>query len=632
MLVGPALRHINPGGVVVSRQVLPIAEDCCDGECLVAADGAPVWPVRSDDDCAALELLTTVFGGRLERVPAGKGVARRLSKEDVVALGPDADSAALLHAHLTRRRFRTALDLDTLKQTMCPAVVVTTPEHLSIELLEWLYSHDGRSAPGIICGERGEPLRKQVLVRAAAAALCGPLKVARSDIFPTLPIGAIRGQGFEVLGSESPASERREALARGAGVLTIMTHSDGVDAFMGTDLSVCAMEQMANDISLPAAPRCRLTAFCHRHETPVSQAVRSGAVFPPEAIAARVFVWDVCFGVMPTGSPVDPRWGIGVRLLESAGIGAILTTWRIVLSSPERVRRVSRAVASGVPVGIAVARFNASRVSRARHHRICLLGDPRVRLPAARVQERAPARPKRLRHSTAAESEQLPQVALLRLCMTDAKLRAASGPRGMFASRALEAIEGFEVAASKGVPIAALDPQLGNEMRAAVLDYALSRGKLLENWTPFARSFRVTTSRPCPVCDRQAETLQAVMRPSRVYARRLVLCALCGVLEDAPKTSDIRMELDGRCLRLRGHLPQERWAAGAVIVSSYPADSIQVMWPAMSDGTLAPSVELPSRWPPGPLRISTVIVWDATFAVISRMARDAGTFAVEATP
>lgn len=612
--------------------VLPVAEHS-DGECLIAADGAPVWPLGSEDNWAAVERVATVFGGQLQRVPARKGTARHLSKEAVVALGADADSAALLYAHLTQRRFRTALNLDTLKQSECPSIVVTTPEHLSIELLDWLYNRSGRSAPGIICGDAGARLRRQVLVRAAAATLCGPLNIIRSDVFPTTSIAAIRKPGFEILGSEASASERHLAVARGAGVLTIMTHCDGVDAFMGADLTLCGMEQMPNDISDSEAPWCRLTGFCHRHNIPVSQVIGSATLFPPEEIAARVFVWDVCWGVMPVGSWVDPRWGIGVRLMDSAAIGAILTTWQIVMSSPEHANRLSRMIAAGVPIGVAVARFNASRESRMRHHRMCLLGDPRVQLPVVPVQQPPPARPKRSQIRQPTDSEQIKQLALLRLSMADAKQRTSHGPRAMFAAKALEAVEAFETAVSKGVPVAALHPQLGNNMRSAVLDYALSRGKLLENWMPFMRSCRAKAPRPCPVCNRKADTLEAIMRPPGVYPRRLVICALCGVVEDAPTGSSMRIELASRHIHLHGILPQERWATGVVIGSSYPTDSVQMIWPATSEGTLAPSVELPETWPAGPLRISTVIVWDTTFAVLSLGARDSktgGTFNIEA--
>jgi hypothetical protein len=205
----------------------------------------------------------------------------------------------------------------------------------------------------------------------------------------------------------------------------------------------------------------------------------------------------------------------------------------------------------------------------------------------------------------------------------------------MFASKAVqavEAVEAFETAVLKGVPIAALHPRLGNNMRSAVLDYALSRGKLFENWMPFMRISRAMAPRPCPVCNRKADTLEALMRPPGVYARRLVICPICGVVEDVPVGSDIRMELTGRRLHLHGTLPQHRWVAGIVIQSSYLVESIQLMWPATGHGTLAPSAELPERWPAGPLRISTVIVWDTTFAVISRTARDqraGGTFTIE---
>ncbi len=206
--------------------------------------------------------------------------------------------------------------------------------------------------------------------------------------------------------------------------------------------------------------------------------------------------------------------------------------------------------------------------------------------------------------------------------MADAKHRAPQSPRAVLAARALDAIEAFETTASKGVPIAALPPQLGNEMRLAILEYAMSRGKLLENWMPFTCSYQAAAPRRCPVCGRRADTIEAAMHPPGVSARRLVLCAICGVLEDAPVTSDIAIELAGRHLRLHGTLPQQRWAASILLASSDPADSVQVMWAAASDGTPASSMELPQRWPSGPLRVSAVIIWDTSFAVISRMARD----------
>jgi hypothetical protein len=658
---------------------LPVA-NASEGEHLVSADGAPVWPLQGSDDVAAVQRIAAVFRGNLAWIPASAGTAEPLSSEYVVALGADADAAASLHAHLTRRRCRIAESFDALVLTERPSVVVTTPEHLTAELLDWLYCQTRRSAPGVICGGRGVPLLRQVLVRAAAATICGPLTLARTEIFPTITASGLP----EILGSEATAVERRQALAGQAGVLTIMTHSDGVDAFLGADLSVCARGRDPSGVGLSAAPRCALTEFCHRHEITVAQAVASGATFPADDIAARLLVWDVCFGVMPSGSVVDPAWGIGARLLDSAGIGAVLTTWQITLSSPAYAHQVTDAIASGVPAGVVVARFNASRKAREHHHRMCLLGDPRVRLPSLDVPERATtrtARPSPALAKTPNEIQQaasgvvvarfnasrearehhhrmcllgdprvrlpsldvserattrtagpsptlaktpneIQQAALLRLCMVDAKGNAPKGPRAAFAAQALDAIEAFEVAVTKGTPIADLDPSLGHKMRAAVLQYALAHGKLLENWIPFARSLRAATPTLCPVCRRRTDTLHVVMRPPGVTPRRLTLCPICGVLEDAPATSDVGFDLDGRTLRLCGEFPRERWTAAVLIGSSYPADSIQLMWPTLDDGAPAPFLELPPIWPPGPLRLSVFIMWDANFAVVSRMARD----------
>jgi hypothetical protein len=608
------VRHADP------QTLLPVAADC-DGRPLVTGDGRPVWPLRDDDDRVALEHLATVFGARLDRRRAEVGAARDLSDEVVVGLGPESESAAVLYAHLTRRRSRSVRDLDALKRRGRPSVLVATPARLTHELLEWLYGGSDESAPGIICGDAGAPLRRQVLLRAAAAALCGPVDVLRSNVFPTLSMGTIRERGCEVLGAQSSAAERHRALEGGAGVLTVMTHSDGVDAFMGADLTLCAMSGAANDrANLSTAPRCRLTGFCHRHEMPVSEARKSGALFAPEKIAARVFVWDVCFGVMPTHSFVDPRWGIGRRLLDSASVGAIVTTWRIVLDSPDQIARLSDTLASGAPVGTAVARFNASRIPRGRRHRLCLLGDPRVRVPVTPVRARLAAGP--MPRRTAADDGRLAQAALLRLSMVDAKERAPRGPRSVLPAKALESVEAYEGAAARGAPVDDVEREHGDDMRTAVLDYAMARGKLLEAWMPFVRDFRAAKSRGCPVCGRRADTVHATLQPPRIYTRRLVLCPICGVMEDAPTTSRIRMDLVGKRVRLEGALPRHRWAAGVLVQSSYQSDALQVKWPAANDGTPAPAVDLPDRWPPGPLRLSAFVVWDATFAVFSRMTRD----------
>jgi hypothetical protein len=611
---------IDPTGFLI-----PIIINAGEGEHFVAADGSPVWPLHDADDVATIERIAEVLGGRLSWVPASPGTSLPLSSEFVVALGTDAGIAARLYAHLTRRHCLIAEDLNGLMGIGRPSVVVTTPTQLTAELLDWLYARTRKLAPGVVCGDASAPLLRQVLVRAAAATFSGPLRIDRTEIYPTLPGSSIS----RILGSEATVTERRRALADGAGVLTVMTHSDGVDAFLGAGLSVCARNRDSSDLRLAGAPRCGLTAFCHRHEMPVDQALGSGTIFASDEIAARVLVWDVCFGVMPSGSVVDPPWGIGTRLLASAGIGAVLTTWQITLSNPAYAHQVTDAIAGGMTVGAVVADFNASREARDHHHRMCLLGDPRVRLPCrdpcVRVTPRAgAARPYAKLPPPPKAPNEIPQAALLRLCMLDAKKNAPEGTRARLAAMALDAIKAFEVVVTKGVSITDIDPGLGNNMRLAVLKYALARGKLLENWIPHALSLRAAAPTLCPVCRRLADALYVKMRMPGVTGRCLIFCPICGVLEDVPATTKIGFELDGRTLRLHGMLPLERWMAAVLIGSSYPADSVKLMWPSRDDGAPASILELPPTWPPGPLRLSVFIMWDTNFAIISRMVRDSG--------
>jgi hypothetical protein len=593
--------------------------DRSDTDFLITAAAEPAWPARSDAEISGLTRLASVFGSVVKRVDATPG-ALNGGPEEVVALGLDAEEPGRLYAHLSVRTFRLARTLDALVDRALPAVVVTTPDHLTIELLDALYPESARQAPGIVCGEPGPALRRQVLLRSAAAALGGPVSGPRVDFFPTIGLDVMRAGHHEVLGGRASVAARRDALTRGAGVVAVMTHCDGVDAFLGEGLAVCAMDRVPPNANERFAPRCRITGLCHRHERTMADAYDSAAILTPEAIAARVLVWDVCFGVMPIGSTVDPGWGIGARLVDSAAVGAILTTWQIVLSSPEHSARMSRDVARGVPVGRVLARFNRSQTSRERRHRMCLLGDPRVRLPRRDSPLAQPAS-ERTRATRRVRPPASSETLLLRLCMSEAAARDPGKTVSAAAQRAREAIERVEWDTWKGAPGGGLSGPLGNAMRAEVLEYAYCRGKLLEAWMPYARSLRAVARSTCTACGRPTDVIKATMRPPGVADRRISICPLCGVVEDVPLSFDLRIELSGLAVKVHGQMPRHCWTGGVLLASSLQADHVRVAWPRDLDQAPSTAADLPSRWPIGPLRLSAIFIWDAQFAVLSRMTR-----------
>lgn len=599
--------------------------------CIVSKEGLPVWPISDEQARIAIERIAQLFASSLKLVDA-KPIERESifanenngnSEEIVVALGEGCHTYARLYAHLTQRKLQIVPHAKVLRSEVNPSVVVTSPEYLSVELLEQLYSHSDESAVGIICSEPGPKLLRQVLVRSAAAKLSGPLKMIRKDLYPTLPLGAIKRAGFQILGSHTSVTDRRQAITEGVGVLTIMTHSDGVDAFMGPKLTVCVMNQELSNSHTHTAPQCRLSGICHRHSMSVEQVLESNLTLKPESITARVLIWDVCFGIMLKESFVDPSYGIGQRLLDSANLGAIISSWGIIISSPDQHRDISRWIASGVPAGVAVARFNRSRASRLKRHRMCLLGDPKVRLPITVSQQQIqPSLVSRKKRQCVSDRVQIQQLALLRLCMADAKRRNPKGSLGEAATLALESIGEFELEAVRTSPMEALNSPFGKSMHEAVICYVQTRGKLVESWMPFTQKLQAAKALYCPVCCRQASFLKATMKLTGVLARQIVICPVCGVVEDAPIDWKVSISLLGRRIYLDGDVLGPAVTAGIVISPSNHAESIKILWPIDDQGGLKSYAELPGRWPLGPLRISVIIMRNTNLAVVSRMARE----------
>src|SRR5262249_46838683 len=151
-------------------------------------------------------------------------------------------TAGELYAHLTRRRYCAVKDRDALRVLSRLAVVVTTPSHLVSDLLEQLYARNSRTAaPGIICAADPEGLRKQVLTRAASALLCGPASFPWIDFHPLVALNSMIFDDREIYGGKATERDVLAALGKGAGVLTVVTHSDGIDAMILPTLSLCPL-------------------------------------------------------------------------------------------------------------------------------------------------------------------------------------------------------------------------------------------------------------------------------------------------------------------------------------------------------------------------------------------------------
>lgn len=348
---------------------------------VVYQNGRPVWPVRGTKDREDLAQLAKVFGTRVVNVSAREGRSAR-GKELVVGLGPESYDAAALYSHLTTRKLQLTADArDGILSSRLRGVVITTSEMLTFELLDRLFGDPlVDSLAGIIVANNSEELHRQVLFRSAASVLRGRLREPRIDINATLPVGNLRQRKKRVLGQYCSPKEIRRAIGAGAGLLNIMTHSDGVDAFFGAT-TLCPIQSLADFKWGPRPPKCVVRGVCHRHDITLGQAMRAKFLLRPSEVAARLLVFHTCRGVLPADSLVDPEWGLLRQLLSSPKVGAVATTWEIVGLVAGDLERVARQLDHRLPAGKALARFANNPAVRLRKPRFCLFGDPRLILP-----------------------------------------------------------------------------------------------------------------------------------------------------------------------------------------------------------------------------------------------------------
>lgn len=582
---------------------------------LLTSAGVPVWPVRNPAELAALRRIVTILGGRLNLVECARPNVVSGS-EVVVGLGCSVTEDTRLYAHLTAR---TPVVVDTLAQLEAlPAVsvVVTGYEHIDERLMDALYGPTRRSeAPGIIFSYPGDDLRVQVLSRAATKFL-SPLEAdwRRVDIQPNLHFGASFSRGFSMLGSEASVVQYRSALGLGAGLLTLSTHSDGIDAKLRPDLVLCPVEEPNDGADNRTAPACVMTSTCHRMNTSIAAARDSGRLLSPSDIHARVFVHDVCWGLFPAQDVQAPYWSLVRRIVNELRVAAVLTSWEITERTVETTAALLHDIACGQTLGRALAKHLSSAHARQHGHQMCLVGDPAVRLsmdPHANPLAAAIARA-----TTPTQEDHLENSAHTRdtsACEGDAAgfpflLRMVDHARSSGPSD-------DDVAAH----LVDVQPQThqsaamnATALREAVADFfATHHTDLLKYWCRDVRSVHALERRmPCLVCGRRTISRHYTIGYRGVTSRRHTHCPNCGPVQDTAIGRQISLvPQEDRGFRWLGYRPRLGWSARLVVEPQLNAFRMVWPWPAESDGS--PMVEFcpPDALPPLPVRIALLAFW-----------------------
>ena len=546
---------------------------------LLEEDGLPVWPVPGEVELLALQGICSMFGlqlveARSPRLAAVRALATA-SSERVTASSSGVAVLAKLYAHLTLRTF------GGVSSTFGNVHVTQLDELTPDSVRNFLRRNP---ACGLIAAPDAVSLRRRVLMCAAAAfaaefavseTSCSIREPCWVDIWPLIEVDTLETEGRTIFGAQAPPWRIRSALAAGKSLLTISTHSDGMDAALVADLTLCGLREV--DLPPRESPLCRLTGRCHRQHAPITQAAETGRIVPANQIRARILVLDVCAGLMFGDGVISPAEGVLAAILADAQVGAVLTTFSILISDWQRLQTLAAGLAEGNSVGEALSR-TAPGVPGASE--LILFGDPRTQAGMATKMPLGPS----LSQSRSTKTTGAKWVTL-----------NPESANLTFLHRLL-------------APPQASTGMTWENASIALGEFIAGRNTLfVQDWLRWPHERAVVAQLPCHHCRNSVDVIRAKFIDPSLCDRRLKLCPICGVAEDSPEGSESFFEIRARRIRLSGWEPPELWAGWIHAAQPGSAELRAYRWPMTCDGRPADESPLPEDLPLGPFRLSVVL-------------------------
>ncbi len=566
------------------------------------------WPVRDDNERQRLETAAARHGLRFVSHPGNTPTTRPPTSGTVVGLGVEAFEDAALYARLTGRAVSCLDDLGAVAEVPDLEVVVTTVDRLDPDIFHMLVSVRTDLVPGLIFAAP-DTLRMRCMVSAlgAHAAIietrCAELRTYAKALPRARPIESLLTQG-------RTARELRDVLASDPGLLVIQAHSDGIDSSVSDEHAFCG--RLRHDGRSKQAPgnRCHAVDWCHRYKAPLGGEELADKLLDVGKVAAGIFLFDVCWGFIPPVDMLHPRDGLGTILAHNLDVTAMVSTWQVSFSAPATSYLLVDDLASGVPLGTAVAQHNRANLPRSTRHFLCVFGDPRTRL-AVSPEDVAPPGPL---------AEMIRTYEPPRL---EADLPPPSHPltlvRYLTASPLMKPEESASLVQACDNDSGAVDEQTREELMRFVCQ---KTPRIDKHWfdreTPF---FMEEAEHHCLFGRQRLRSLVRYLvraGPSAGDYRVISLCQRCGVTENIDLHLPVTVEAERpRQLCLRDHDEHPRLAAQLVLRGQQKEERQVMPWPRDEQGRLQPSAEVPKHDLIGVLYLSAVLELDGRFSMFT---------------
>ena len=552
--------------------------------------GKIVWPIRHDEDLQALQDLAQTFGAEAKLVDGPTEIDKRERQGLVVGLGDDVYNEARLYADLTARNFAPISELRELNDSsLFPDVIVTNTSNLCVELIAACQPCQSRNyLAGLIVASDQNALHKVVLVRSAATSLHGPFHEQPQlvDVSPFLPLGLAQAEQRWWAGAHASGAEVKHALEIGAGVLTVNAHGDGIDVNLNSGI-LCTVKSDYHGSDPDQSPQCNAAQYCHRLKKPLDVALNDDRLISPDILSARILIMNVCWGVWPDNPAIEATWGLGARLAENHRVGAILTTFEVVITKPEDMDSLKSNLSSGEPLGEAATQYLETYSKLGT--RLCLLGDPKTRIST--LDEAPPV----------LHFEPLLPLKRIRKLQANLQFMRAYVEAGLPKSQDMYSPEDLKALAAIEASEKSLKMNLGfeetySDMLATTLDVILRRGVVpSHDWFSFAYSKERTVHHiGCEMCGASAQEYEIPLTLASGWERRFVICPVCGIVEDAPVAAPrFKLIYNKRGqVQLSGFPQGALWSAAFVVAPPRTENRVSWQWSADAKGDPAKQMDI----------------------------------------
>lgn len=578
------------------------------------SSGVPAWPVYTKRDILTFQKVCDFYGveWRLENNYELSGNHKKSPEEYVVAIGERYRKEAFLYAHLTNRHALVLADMNELLSAYQPAYTVILAHHkdLTASSLERIYTTDQVTAPGLLLDYADGNFFRQVLFKSLLYRITASTRNDATvvDFLPTSQTKFFMHENFIMGGNDLDAKSIKHILKLKKALLNIVTHSDGIDAYLGK-LTLCPLKEIKKQQVSP--PLCISSGICHRTHQSITHVTQKDVLISPSGIKANILLWLTCRGIRLLPSSINPAWGILPVFANNPFIGGIATSWKIIYTNLEMMVKFSSLLNECGTLGKAVAAFNASEQGKTTNLKLSVIGDPNCSFQGNPTMEAVHQLISGKEIKTVRpENTNTPAYFIQHYLKTICEKNGNGNDEEI--RKCLHLLNEQQVEKKQ-------KRQITESLRKRILEIiSHQKSEAVVDYVKQARHIRISGKKSiCPHCQTKTDTHSISFSNEQIEKRWVTICPCCGIIEDRDQQLvPVYLKMNESKISLVNHTALKT-NFDAVVKYDFKLKNLckVIEWPKDDKGFPEEHIPLDRELYPGPLYVTLFVLQDLNFSM-----------------